>query len=713
MKKILVCANPDLNLIDGSSVWSQTITLVLAETGMAWIDFLAKSRPQRMLLFEPLRRHGSINIIDGIDKCLLSDQSGISLQDNQLVEAALKLHCKNDYDIILVRGLNIVRWLTDYPGVLNRCWIYLTDIPQKKELVDDSLRQELAVIAHGAKRILYQAPGFLELWNEIVPDAEEDKFSLYSPVIPDIPYETTKIANRPLKAVYAGKFKRTWKTLEMAKTWPNIKQEVPEAELIMIGDKIHAEQTPADYQQQMRKALENTVGLRWLGALPRDLVQKELETARVGLSWRDECMDDTLEYSTKILEYGAAGCAAILNRNALHENLLGRDYPLFANTEQDYVDTLKLALTNSQVAQLAADRLMSLARRHTFSERVKQVRKWLGNSPIKKKKTILVAGHDLKFFSPLQKKLEETGKYAFLVDKWSGHCSHDEKKSKKLLEHADIIFCEWCLGNISWYAANKKPGQKLIARFHQQERKLSYLKEADHFQIDHIVYVSDFIKREGQSVFSFPERKTSVIPNLINQDKFWNAKKVGDARFTLGMVGIVPKMKRMDLAIEALDILLEKDPRYQLRIKGKHPLDHAWIVNNKEEFEYYQKIMQRINENDHLRYKVVFDPPGDDVNKWFTMVGFILSPSDFESFHLAVGEGMLTGCVPIVWKRDGAKEIWPKEAVVENHKEAAKKISDLSIDQWMEMGRKSREIVLHHYGSVTVVSWWDQILSNV
>ena len=64
-KRCLICANPDLNLVDGSSVWSQTIALALAATDRLAIDFLARANPARKTLFGPLMADPRITIIDG------------------------------------------------------------------------------------------------------------------------------------------------------------------------------------------------------------------------------------------------------------------------------------------------------------------------------------------------------------------------------------------------------------------------------------------------------------------------------------------------------------------------------------------------------------------------------------------------------------------------------------------------------------------------
>ncbi|MGA4494158.1 glycosyltransferase family protein [Vreelandella venusta] len=710
-KRVLICGNPDLNYIDGSSIWAQTIALATAATGDAKVDFLARSTPARDELYAPLKANADITLVDGSDRRHWQGRGFARITPAMMGELAIRLDRENPYDVIIVRGLEIANQLLEAPDVLAKCWMYLTDIPQALSDYAPDQRLVMQRIAQGCQRLLCQTEGFKALWQALVPDLDTSKVRLYTPVIPDLPERLAPISERPLQAIYAGKFKGDWMTLEMAEAWPAIHRELLGSELVMIGDKIHDEPDRPNYAERMRQALQNTPGLTWQGAQSREAVQAQLRQARVGLSWRHEGMNDTVEYSTKILEYGGAGCAAILNRNPLHEQLLGRDYPLYANSEADFRRQLTRALREPQVAQQAADALKRLAERHTFSTRVGEIRQWLKEAPKapepKAKTRVLVAGHDLKFFTLLQKKLEATGRFEFLTDQWQGHNKHDEAKSRALLEQADVIFCEWCLGNLKWYSHNKRPHQRLVARFHLQERELPYVAEANWDNIDHISYVSEFIRREGQKTFGFPFEKTSVIPNLLDESKFTPKKKTGDARYTLGIIGVAPARKRIDRALDLLEALLEEDDRYCLRVKGKHPLDYGWLLKREDELDYYRNVFERINSNPKLRHKVIFDPAGDDVNDWFTMVGFILSPSDFESFHMAIGEGMLTGAMPIIWDWDGAAEIWgekyvtrslqaAKQAVVEGDptKElAAKLMSAMSSQdirqQWQNVIQKS------------------------
>lgn len=687
-KRVLICGNPDLNYIDGSSIWAQTIALATAATGEAKVEFLARSPPERDELHGPLKANVDITLVDGSDRSHWQGQGFARITPAMMGELAIRLDREKPYDVIIVRGLEIASQLLEAPDVLAKCWMYLTDIPQALSDYAPDERLVMQRIAQGCQRLLCQTEGFTALWQALVPDLDTGKVRLYTPVIPDLPERLAPISERPLQAIYAGKFKGDWMTLEMAEAWPAIHRELPGSELVMIGDKIHDEPDRPNYAERMRQALHSTQGLSWRGAQSREAVQEQLRQARVGLSWRHEGMNDTVEYSTKILEYGGAGCAAILNRNPLHEQLLGQDYPLFANSEADFSRQLARALREPQVAQQAADALKRLAERHTFSTRVGEIRQWLADAPKapepKTKTRVLVAGHDLKFFTPLQKKLEATGQFEFLTDQWQGHDKHDEAKSRALLEQADVIFCEWCLGNLTWYSHHKRPHQRLVARFHLQERELPYVAEANWGNIDHISYVSEFIRREGQKAFGFPFEKTSVIPNLLDESKFTPKKKTGDARYTLGIIGVAPARKRLDRALDLLEALLEEDDRYCLRVKGKHPLDYGWLLKREDELAYYRNVFERINSNPKLRHKVIFDPPGDDVNDWFTMVGFILSPSDFESFHMAIGEGMLTGAQPIIWNWDGAAEIWGDKWVVQSLQDAK---------QAVESGEPSQELV--------------------
>src|SRR5207249_8489556 len=91
--------------------------------------------------------------------------------------------------------------------------------------------------------------------------------------------------------------------------------------------------------------------------------------------------------------------------------------------------------------------------------------------------SLLIAGHDMKFFTAIRHHFESFEHLAVQEDLWTSHTHHDVEKSKNLLDRADAIVCEWCVGNAVWYSENKRSGQRLIVRFHRFELETAYPEE--------------------------------------------------------------------------------------------------------------------------------------------------------------------------------------------------------------------------------------------
>lgn len=321
-------------------------------------------------------------------------------------------------------------------------------------------------------------------------------------------------------------------------------------------------------------------------------------------------------------------------------------------------------------------------------------------------KKVLVSGHDLKFWRPLQAHLEATGQFEFREDEWRGHNEHDPQQTLAGIEWADIIISEWTLGNAVFCARHKKSNQRLITRLHAQEQRTDYPSQLDYEKVDLIVFVGVHIQDECVRKFNIPRDKTCVIGNLIDQNKF-DLQKFGGSEFNLGIIGISPAIKRLDLALDTLEQLLEIDERYTLSIKGNSPKNYAWLWARAKEREYYEQLYERINSNDRLRYKVVFDPIGDDVHRWLQKIGYILSPSDSESFHMALAEGMSSGAVPVVWQREGVNKIYPFIELFDNPKNAAKFIDKLrNSNSRPRLSAQCKKFIKENYDASVIRDKW-------
>lgn len=279
-------------------------------------------------------------------------------------------------------------------------------------------------------------------------------------------------------------------------------------------------------------------------------------------------------------------------------------------------------------------------------------------------KKIAFIGHDLKFVQHIITYLKDNFGYEVKIDEWTGHEIHDESKSLEIIDWADILFCEWGLGNVVWYQKNKKGHQKLFVRLHRFEMNTKYPRLFDYEKIDKLIAISPYIFEEFHRVAKIPREKMTVIFNAVDSERF-NKPKVGvEVKYNLGIIGIVPKLKRLDRAVEILENLYKIDKRYKLFIKGKHPNEYGWVWNDPIQRAHYDAIFNKI---DKAPYKnnIIFEGWGD-VSEWLKKIGYVLSVSDYESFHMAPIEGMASGAYPVVLRREGVNTIFPGNYIFDN-----------------------------------------------
>ena len=275
-------------------------------------------------------------------------------------------------------------------------------------------------------------------------------------------------------------------------------------------------------------------------------------------------------------------------------------------------------------------------------------------------KVIVVAGHDLKFAGGLIDAFKDAG-HEVLIDQWHGHNQHDEDQSRQLLEQADIVFAEWGLGNAVWYSKNLQSHQRMVVRVHLQELQLPYLRAIKHSAVNDYLFVGELIRLAGVESHGVPASKARVVPNFVDVEAL-NREKSEEARFNIGLVGLVPQRKRVDVAVDLLERLLAQDSRYRLFIKGKRPEEYQWMKSRTDEMAFYEHVYSRIDlVNESYPGAVTFEAHGDDMAAWYQKIGVAISVSDFESFHFTVADGAASGAVPASLAWAGAEYIYPRE----------------------------------------------------
>ena len=222
----------------------------------------------------------------------------------------------------------------------------------------------------------------------------------------------------------------------------------------------------------------------------------------------------------------------------------------------------------------------------------------------------------------------------------------------------DVVLCEWCGPNAVWYSRNKRPGSRLLGKAAPVRGDRAVPAAAADRRGGSGRLRQRALRRVCREAFDWPADKVTAVPVAIDTAQLDRPKLEG-ADHHLGMVGVVPALKRLDLALDILEELRQRDDAYLLFIKSWLPWNHGWWVwKSPDERDYYVGILRRIQRSPLLREAVVFDDAGPDVAAWLRRVGFILSTSDVEGFHTALAEGMASRAVPVVRPWLGAETVY-------------------------------------------------------
>ena len=719
--RALVYGDVNLNILDGSAIWVQSMCEALSRAGVD-VRVLLKAPVETGRLVDPLRALPGVTVVDPFVTGRAPGRT--ALTPDAAVTILEGLDTEESADLVVVRGLRLVTAAAASTRLRGRLWTYLTDIAQSPLDMDDDQRDRLAAIAHASRWMLCQTEELRSLIEATVPGTG-GRCVLWSPIVPapEVEIGERTQAADPLRLVYTGKFAPLWNTLEMTRLPALLAEEGVTAEVHMVGDKIHDVPDDPEWSARMRTALESTPGVVWHGGKPRQEAMALAASGDLGLSWRAPEMDASLELSTKVLEFGVLGVPVLLNRTPMHEALLGADYPLFVADESDIAAACArlsrepglLAAVSTRITEAVApyrmeaavDRLRDILAR-TFPPDPEVLERAVRSAgrPLR----VAVASHDLKFFTRIQEHLAELPGVELRLDHWEALSVHDVATSEAMADWADVVICEWAGPNLVWYSRHKRAGQRLIVRLHRFELEAGWLSDVRVDAIDQVVCVSPFYAQLTAERTSWPVERIVVIPNWVDVAQFDRPKLAG-AEFTLGMIGISPHRKRPDLGVEILARLRRHDRRYRLAIKSKMPWDYWWIWRKPEERAEAERLFHRLHDDPVVAGAVTFDGFGGDVAAWLRRVGWVLSTSDDESFHLAPAEGMASGAVPALLPWPGADTIYDTRWIHDDPAAVAEAIHEVTRSgRWDTERRTARDQVRASFPLDAVCDTWARIL---
>jgi glycosyltransferase involved in cell wall biosynthesis len=242
---------------------------------------------------------------------------------------------------------------------------------------------------------------------------------------------------------------------------------------------------------------------------------------------------------------------------------------------------------------------------------------------------------------------------------------------REAFDWADTVFVEWGHRALPWVSLLPELSARVVARIHSYEAFTPMPLHTDWSGIDDLVFVSSHIRALVEaSVPALSGVRCHTIPNRNLLDTYRRPKLPGAER-VLGLVGWNNVTKDPAWALDVLEVLLEHDDRWRLRLVG-HGFPTSGLTGPAS--EYRDALTRRI---DALGPAV--ERPGftDDVPEALRGIGVILSTSRREGTHEGLIQGAASGSVPVVrnWpyvaRWGGPATMYPDAWVVETPTEAA------------------------------------------
>ncbi|UJH70081.1 hypothetical protein [Ornithinimicrobium sp. INDO-MA30-4] len=264
----------------------------------------------------------------------------------------------------------------------------------------------------------------------------------------------------------------------------------------------------------------------------------------------------------------------------------------------------------------------------------------------------------------------------------------------KLLRRRDVVLGDWGDAATMWASHLRPKGTRYVTRLHSLDLLDPWIHLIDWRGVDAVAVANPsmgslFTQLVGDRTKSKrPQVVQPYRPDLSEEP----APKTAGASGNLGMVGWGRKVKHVDFALD----LLERDPARRLVLIGP-----GFDVNSDRDACTYQAQVQHRIATLGDRVQVVGQT--SDVRSHLADIGFIISSSTREGWHLGLIEGAASGSVPIVrdWPlldtHGGAAQFYPAEWVVNDVAEADKRIREVVESGWEQASGLAREQALAHF----------------
>ncbi|MCL1126843.1 hypothetical protein [Shewanella surugensis] len=650
---IIIFADVNFNIIDGSSVWLQSISNVVSRAGnKVFLVTRHEVSPDNKLA---TGLDEAVILVDPSNDDYLGNEYKDSLSPYGLLQIIKIISDSHDINSVVIRGDRFLAYILDKSEYI--ITPYIINLNNDYQVIDKMIRSNekinnILVQTERARSLIENKHGIFS-----------GKVEILSPMVPE--YKAKTIKKRQI--IYTGKSDKDYLVEEYIDHKMNMKK-------IYIGDKFNHNKEDKFFVKRMKNKL-NTKGILWLGGMKREETIRQVAKSTFSYNFRSNKFNYINEVSTKLLESMSVGTLPILNKTNANIRLLGDNYPYYINKLSDIKTITTL---DREKEKLWAKKVKNIAQKYTFKSISISISKIFNFNKELKNKKILIASHDIKFINKFKEELIKSGAQV-KIDQWKYTATGNIENSKKMLDWADVIWAEWCVGPAEWYSKNKKKHQKLFIRLHRFELNTDFPNKLKQENIDQYITVSPEIKQQCVTEFGWHKEKISVFPQYVNCRDF-DREKMPGYEFNLGLVGIVPtSIKRFDRAIQIMEKLIQIDSRYRLYIRSKMPWEFDFIWSDPNEKIKFKYLFDKISKNHLLRDAIYFDEPGSDMANWFKKINTVLSTSMVEGCHTAIAEGLATGCNAILFPWEGASSVYSGYPVVDNIDDAVTAILEVKI----------------------------------
>lgn len=371
--------------MDGSAVFLTGITKMLSLNPNITIDLVLATPIDRDILLKELYDIPNVNIISPFDDEELIDSNPRWYKSRRFTheEAAHMLNyywVQQNYDWIIIRGIEVVNELYYVnQSIFDKLMTYVTGITFEDQVIPQKEWDEKYKLFKRSKYLLCQTEEMKNFITEKFPNIETTIITL-NPMVPDTftnfdqVFVEKDIYN---KLCYVGKFHHDWNSIPMIVGFREVRETNPNAKLLIAGDKFTVHPEYPNYNDELRYLLNNTENLEWFGALSREDSRALIAEGDIGISWRAENMNKSLELSVKLLEYGTFGKAVVMNRTPMHEKIFGEDYPLYVESLQEFEEVINNVIQDPTLYYKAAKRMFESSQKFTYTETLNKLTPFL------------------------------------------------------------------------------------------------------------------------------------------------------------------------------------------------------------------------------------------------------------------------------------------------------------------------------------------------